>query len=365
MLRYALLETDGALEVLATLQVFTRCFVEALEKENKQVRYIADIIHSPKEKEAVKTEVCIQDLLSLCFSISCHGATPTPKRYVKMLEVEVVTGLVGSLVNSFVELNLWGHNGKTLITRQKNIPQGLWHQALKHISEMLKEVVEDQTHGSYGGPFESWFLFVHFGGWADMAAEQLLTSEAEAEAPEALLWLLAFSCGPGAGRQQRAQTMVEVKAVLSCLMKLLRSPTLSARDLQAAAGEGGEGAPRPPACQQLIRRLLLNFLLWAPGGHAIAREVITLVSLPFSGILGLILIPGKRFILLLLLCVICLSRIQIVLSQEEGNELDCVAVLAFVFLCQPITTSPTASAAGDGVLPLPDTGFDMDFVKQS
>lgn len=41
-----------------------------------------------------------------------------------------------------------------------------------------------------------------------MAAEQLLTSEAEAEAPEALLWLLAFSCGPGAGHQQRVQTMV-------------------------------------------------------------------------------------------------------------------------------------------------------------
>ncbi|XP_029057876.1 Fanconi anemia group C protein isoform X3 [Monodon monoceros] len=165
-----------------------------------------------------------------------------------------------------------------LLQHPKDIPRGLWHQALKHISEMLKEVVEDQTHGSYGGPFESWFLFVHFGGWADMAAEQLLTSEAEAEAPEALLWLLAFSCGPGAGHQQRAQTMVEVKAVLRCLTKLLRSPALSARDLQAAAGEGGQGAPRPPACQQLIRRLVLSFLLRAPGGHAIAREVITLMA---------------------------------------------------------------------------------------
>ncbi|XP_036712606.1 Fanconi anemia group C protein isoform X2 [Balaenoptera musculus] len=220
MFRYALLETDGALEVLATLQVFTRCFVEALEKENKQLKF--------------------------AFKTYFPYASP-------------------SLV-------------MVLLQHPQDIPQGLWHQALKHISEMLKEVVEDQTHGSYGGPFESWFLFVHFGGWADMAAEQLLTSEAEAEAPEALLWLLAFSCGPGAGRQQRAQTMVEVKAVLSCLMKLLRSPTLSARDLQAAAGEGGEGAPRPPACQQLIRRLLLNFLLWAPGGHAIAREVITLMA---------------------------------------------------------------------------------------
>lgn len=85
--------------------------------------------------------------------------------------------------------------------------------------------------------------------------------------------------------------------MLRCLTKLLRSPALSARDLQAAAGEGGEGAPRSPACQQLIRRLLLSFLLWAPGGHAIAREVITLVSLPFSGILVLILIPGKRWVI--------------------------------------------------------------------
>ncbi|XP_059957932.1 Fanconi anemia group C protein isoform X1 [Mesoplodon densirostris] len=220
MFRYALLETDGALEVLATIQVFTRCFVEALEKENKQLKF--------------------------AFKTYFPYASP-------------------SLV-------------MVLLQHPKDIPQGLWHQALKHISEMLKEVVEDQTHGSYGGPFESWFLFVHFGGWADMAAEQLLTSEAEAEAPEALLWLLAFSCGPGAEHQQRAQIMVEVKAVLSCLMKLLRSPTFSARDLQAAAGEGGEGASRPPACQQLIRRLLLNFLLWAPGGHAIAQEVITLMA---------------------------------------------------------------------------------------
>ena len=73
---------------------------------------------------------------------------------------------------------------------------------------MLQEIVEGQTHGSYGGPFESWFLFVHFGEWADIAAEQLLMVEAEAEAPEALLWLLAFSGSPGAGRRQRSQTMV-------------------------------------------------------------------------------------------------------------------------------------------------------------
>ena len=82
--------------------------------------------------------------------------------------------------------------------------------------------------------------------------------------------------------------------MLSHLKKLLRSPTLSARDLQAAAAESQDRDPRPPSCQQLIRHLLLNFLLWAPGGHAIAREVITLVSLPFNSVLILICIPGMR-----------------------------------------------------------------------
>ena len=39
-----------------------------------------------------------------------------------------------------------------------------------------------------------------------MVAEQLLISEAEP--PEALLWLLAFSYSPCDGSQRRAQTMV-------------------------------------------------------------------------------------------------------------------------------------------------------------
>lgn len=100
----------------------------------------------------------------------------------------------------------------------------------------------------------------------------------EAGPPEALLWLLVFSYSPPDRSQQRAQTMVEVKAVLGRLTTLLRSPTFSARDVQAAAGAQGATATRPPACQRLIRHLLLNFLLWAPGGHAVAREVITLMA---------------------------------------------------------------------------------------
>ncbi|XP_019524343.1 PREDICTED: Fanconi anemia group C protein isoform X1 [Hipposideros armiger] len=232
MFRSALLETDGAPEVLATIQVFTWCFADALEKQNTQLKF-------------------------------------TLKTYFPYASPSLVM---------------------VLLQHPKDIPQGLWHQPLTHISEMLREQVEDQTHGSSRGPFESWFVFVHFGGWADIAAEQLLMSEAEP--PEALLWLLAFSYSPRDGSQERAQTMAEGKAVLSRLLKLPRSPTLSARDVHAAAGEQG-GDPRLASCSWLIRHLTLNFLLWAPGGHAIAREVIALVSLPFSSILVLFHIPPK------------------------------------------------------------------------
>ncbi|XP_054358551.1 Fanconi anemia group C protein [Pongo pygmaeus] len=217
MFRCALLETDGAPEIIATIQVFTQCFVEALEKESKQLRF------------ALKTYF------------------PYTSPSLAMV----------------------------LLRDPQDIPRGHWLQTLKHISELLREAVEDQTHGSRGGPFESWFLFIHFGGWAEMVAEQLLMSAAEP--PTALLWLLAFYYGPRDERQQRAQTMVQVKAVLGHLLAMSRSSSLSAQDLQTVAGQGTDTDLRAPA-QQLIRHLLLNFLLWAPEGHTIAWDVITLMA---------------------------------------------------------------------------------------
>lgn len=70
---------------------------------------------------------------------------------------------------------------------------------------------------------------------------------------------------------------VELKAVLGRLRTLFRSTSLTATDLQALENSTTEARP---AWRQLVRRLLLDFLLWAPGGHAIARETIALVSLP-------------------------------------------------------------------------------------
>ncbi|XP_011831399.1 PREDICTED: Fanconi anemia group C protein [Mandrillus leucophaeus] len=217
MFRCALLETDGAPEIIATIQVFTQCFLEALEKENKQLR----------------------------FALKTYFPYTSPSLAMVLLQ------------------------------DPHDVPRGRWLQTLKHISELLREAVEDQTHGSRGGPLESWFLFIHFGGWAEMVAEQLLRSAAEP--PAALLWLLAFYYSPHDGRQQRAQTMVQVKAVLGHLLAMSRSSSLSARDLPTAAGQDTETDPRAPA-QQLIRHLLLNFVLWAPGGHTIARDVITLMA---------------------------------------------------------------------------------------
>nr|XP_015292108.1 PREDICTED: Fanconi anemia group C protein isoform X2 [Macaca fascicularis] len=217
MFRCALLETDGAPEIIATIQVFTQCFLEALEKENKQLR----------------------------FALKTYFPYTSPSLAMVLLQ------------------------------DPQDVPRGRWLQTLKHISELLREAVEDQTHGSRGGPLESWFLFIHFGGWAEMVAEQLLRSAAEP--PAALLWLLAFYYSPRDGRQQRAQTTVQVKAALGHLLAMSRSSSLSARDLQTAAGQDTDTDPRAPA-QQLIRHLLLHFVLWAPGGHTIARDVITLLA---------------------------------------------------------------------------------------
>ncbi|XP_041501059.1 Fanconi anemia group C protein homolog [Microtus oregoni] len=214
MFRSVLLETDGAPEVLAALQVFMSCLAEALEKEHKQMK----------------------------FSLKTYFPYGAPS----------LTAMLSQ--------------------RPEAIPQRHRLQPLLHISQLLREAVEDHTHGSQRDPFESWFLLTHFGGWVDLAMEQLLREEAEP--PADLLWLVVFYYSPQDGSQQRAQTMVELKALLNCLLMLLRSGPLSAADLQKAA-EIPSADPRPPVCRQLVRRLLLSLLLWTPEGHEVAWEAVT------------------------------------------------------------------------------------------
>ncbi|XP_049999389.1 Fanconi anemia group C protein isoform X1 [Alexandromys fortis] len=213
MFRSVLLETDGAPEVLAALQVFMSCLADALEKEHKQMK----------------------------FSLKTYFPYGAPS----------LTAMLSQ--------------------RPEAIPQRHRLQPLLHISQLLREAVEDHSHGSQQDPFESWFLLTHFGGWVDLAMEQLLREEAEP--PADLLWLVVFYYSPQDGSRQRAQTMVELKALLNRLLMLLRSGPLSAADLQKAA-EIPSADPRPPVCRQLVRRLLLSLLLWTPEGHAVAWEAV-------------------------------------------------------------------------------------------
>ncbi|XP_075825501.1 Fanconi anemia group C protein isoform X5 [Microtus pennsylvanicus] len=264
MFRSVLLETDGAPEVLAALQVFMSCLAEALEKEHKQsaIQIVAEHRNGVSitcRTEQAQNQPCVKERF-------------IPGRPAKANEFHSTQcwQMKFSLKTYFP----YGAPSLTamLSQRPEAIPQRHRLQPLLHISQLLREAVEDHTHGSQGDPFESWFLLTHFGGWVDLAMEQLLREEAEP--PADLLWLVVFYYSPQDGRQQRAQTMVELKALLNRLLMLLRSGPLSAADLQKAA-EIPSADPRPPVCRQLVRRLLLSLLLWTPEGHAVAWKAVT------------------------------------------------------------------------------------------
>ncbi|XP_074137784.1 Fanconi anemia group C protein isoform X5 [Sminthopsis crassicaudata] len=203
-----LLETNGTSEVLTVIQVFTRCFVQAFQKNNDQLK----------------------------FPLKSYFPYTSPSLIMVLLQ------------------------------NPKDLPHGLWCQHLNHISEILKKIVEDQRTQSCRSFFEHWFLFIHFGEWADIAAEELLMLRAES--PATLLWLLAFYYNPQDQNQQRTQTMVDAAEAHGHIMKLFGKTPLSVKDLQTVADT------RHPRIQRLIRHLLLNFLLLSPDGHKIAQEFI-------------------------------------------------------------------------------------------
>ncbi|XP_009897193.2 Fanconi anemia group C protein [Dryobates pubescens] len=206
----ALLEADGALEVVTTIQVFTQLFLEALQNENKQHKFPL-------------------------------------KAYFPYHHQPLVTAL---------------------FKRPLELPTTYWSQHLKNISDMLKALVEDSSTSSPADLFEVWFLVVCFGEWLDIAAEQLLKAAVE---PEALLWLLAFYYCPQNENQQRTQTMVEAQAVYGHLMTLFSCTVLSVKDLEAAVQSVTD---TEQCCNQhLITHLLTNFLLFSCGEHMIAQEL--------------------------------------------------------------------------------------------
>ncbi|XP_075787921.1 Fanconi anemia group C protein isoform X1 [Pelodiscus sinensis] len=232
----ALLETSGTPEVMTMIQVFTQCFVQALQKDNKQHKFPL-------------------------------------KAYFPHHHQPLVVAL---LKHPF------------------DLPAVLWSQHLKYITDMLKAVVEDKSIRSHADLFESWFLLAHFGEWIDIAVEQLLKSEDKSS--DAFLWLLAFYYSPHNDKEQRTQTLVEARAVYDRLMMLFSCTTLSITDLQAAANTKTD--KRQSCTRHLVRHLLLSFLLFSSGGHKIAQEFISHVILgsnSASEVFGLLTRTAYRF----------------------------------------------------------------------
>ncbi|NXJ99195.1 FANCC protein, partial [Corythaixoides concolor] len=211
----ALLETDGTPEVVTIIQVFTQLFLQAHQNESKQHKFPL-------------------------------------KAYFAYHYQPLVTAL---------------------LRRPFELPTTHWSQHLKHISDMLKALVEDTNISSLADLFEIWFLVARFGEWLDIAAEQLLKAAVE---PDALLWLLAFYYCPQNENQQRTQTMVEAQAVYSHLMMLFSSAVPSVKDLEAAV----YSITHIEQCcnQHLITHLLTNFLLFSSGGHTIAQKFIVHIT---------------------------------------------------------------------------------------
>ncbi|NWV35670.1 FANCC protein, partial [Grantiella picta] len=207
----ALMESDGTSEVMTIIQVFTHLFLQAHQNENKQHKFPL-------------------------------------KAYFPYHHQPLVKGLVRCPFE---------------------FPTTYWSQHLKHISDMLKALVEDKNVSSLTDLFEIWFLVACFGEWLDIAAEQLLKTAAE---PDAMLWLLAFYYCPKNENQQRTQTMVEAQAVYNHLMTLFHRTDLSLNDVEAAIHRitGTEQCCNWP----LVTHLLTSFLLFSPGGHKIAQQCI-------------------------------------------------------------------------------------------
>ncbi|XP_077673611.1 Fanconi anemia group C protein isoform X2 [Eretmochelys imbricata] len=232
----ALLETGGTPEVMTIIQMFTQCFVQAHQKDNKQHKFPLKAYFPPHHQHLV----------------------------------------IALLKHPF------------------DLPATLWSQHLKYITDMLKAIIEDKSIRSYADLFESWFLFVRFGEWADIAVEQLLKSEDESS--DTFLWLLAFYYSPHNDKEKRTQIVVEARAVYDRLMMLFSCTTLSITDLQAAASTKTD--KRQPCTKHLVRHLLLSFLLFSSGGHKIAQEFIShviLASNTTNEVFGLLIRTAYRF----------------------------------------------------------------------
>ncbi|KAM3938760.1 Fanconi anemia group C protein isoform 2-T2 [Leptodactylus fuscus] len=208
--RSAILESDGNMKMITIIRLFTHCFLHEYYKDN------------------AKTRLPLRAYFS-------HTNTPLVLALLRKAE---------------------GLASNTCI------------QHLHTIGKMLRNV--DSEERSHENVFQSWFLLIRLGGWVDIAAEQLLTSDPEIS--DDLLWLLAFYYNPCNESQSRGRTMVEAKAVYECLVSLRRSSAICTMSFHKLFAEGNTWHP---CTWQLVRHLCVTFIVFCPEWHIVAKDCVS------------------------------------------------------------------------------------------
>ncbi|XP_067886186.1 Fanconi anemia group C protein isoform X2 [Heterodontus francisci] len=214
--RAILLETDGHPKIIAIIQAFTRCFVQAL------------------------LQVQTQMPLKLYFPYNHQ-----------------------SLVMA-------------LLVHPSDMPSAAWSQHLISIIQILKRIVQDkEVTRTSADLFENWFLLVHFGDWVNVALQQLMTGD---DNSEMLLWLLLFYYKPHEENQQGSHLLEDMKSVYNRIKVLGNKTTLNLEDVQTALITGNLYTEQSHH-KDLINHLLVSFLLFSASGHRIAKESVQLSML--------------------------------------------------------------------------------------
>uniref|UniRef100_A0A8C5P7C4 FA complementation group C n=1 Tax=Leptobrachium leishanense TaxID=445787 RepID=A0A8C5P7C4_9ANUR len=164
------------------------------------------------------------------------------------------------------------HNSLAMVMALLRESQGLKPNiSLQHLHGIIQKLREvDCDERSHKNLFNSWYLLIHFGDWVDVAAEQLLMSKTEIS--EDLLWLLAFYYNPCNDNQERIKTMDAAREVHDRMAMIRRNAVVCAVTLRGVFEEKKE-------CNfgttQLLRHLLVTFLLYSSEWHRVARDCIS------------------------------------------------------------------------------------------
>uniref|UniRef100_A0A6I8NMH6 FA complementation group C n=1 Tax=Ornithorhynchus anatinus TaxID=9258 RepID=A0A6I8NMH6_ORNAN len=278
--RQALLESDGAPEVVTALQVFTRCFVQSLREDGEQRRcpLKAYFPHAPpsltaalsRDPEESSPELWGQRVSAIAEMLEETVTTPTARSCT-------AAGGGGGEAG--------GERGEGAGGEGRGREAGGGRETGRGEGAGGEERGREEGREAGGGgrgagrEWESWFLLVHFGAWVSAAARQVLSPGAGC--PRASLWLLAFYHSPPAPDTppRRARVLAEARSLHGRLTLLAGRPALAVHELRAALSAAGDG-PGPRPARQVARHLLLAFLLLAPAGREVAGEAVAEMARP-------------------------------------------------------------------------------------